>query len=104
MEFKVELPDWVNPKLTLMLLAGQELVAFKHPSGDIKIKKTRCNNCGECCLFIMDGSTPFGNDDEGKCNALEKRDGSWHCTAGPNKPFRCLFDPPGHDGCSIEYY
>jgi hypothetical protein len=106
MKFIVELPGWVSKDSTLMLLADQELVAFKVPGGSLKIKKDRCNQCGECCLDTPDGHTPFGSDDEDKCNALVKDGDRWLCTAGPRKPFRCLPDPNPkiYPGCSIRYF
>jgi len=101
----VILPKWINPKDTLMILCGQELVAFRTPEGDWKVKQIRCDQCGECCLDTPDGHTPFGSDDEGKCNALEKEGDKWLCTAGARRPFRCLPDPKeGLYDCCIRYY
>jgi hypothetical protein len=105
-KIKIDLPDWVDPNGTLMLLCDQELVAFKEPGKSIKIKKQRCNQCGECCLDTPDGHTPFGSDDENKCNALVKRGDKWFCTAGAKIPFRCLPDANkrAYSCCSIEYF
>lgn len=103
----LRLPDWISKDQTLMLLSGQELVAYKEPKGEWKVKKERCNHCGECCFDIPDSHTPFGSDEEGKCNMLEEENGKWLCRAGWKKPFCCLSDPTENDinelGCSIRY-
>jgi hypothetical protein len=106
MKFIVDMPNWVDPHGTLILLCDQELVAYKEPRKEVRVKKERCNQCGECCLDTPDGHTPFGSDDENKCNALVKDGDRWLCTAGPRKPFRCLPDPNQkiYDGCSIRYF
>jgi hypothetical protein len=107
MKVEFELPDWVSKHQPLMLLAGQELVAFKWPGQDWKIKIVRCNKCGECCLDIPNEHTPFGSDSEGKCNALQRVDNKneWVCTAAHQKPWCCLGDPLNIEelGCSIRY-
>ncbi len=104
MKIELEIPDWIG-KRTLMLLAGKELVAYRTAGRPWRIKKTRCNQCGECCMDYP--KVPFGCDDEGKCNKLEKEDGKWLCRAGADTPKRCLGDPTKNDrkdlGCSIEY-
>jgi len=103
MKIEIELPDWVDKDKTLMLLSGQELVAFKYPKGEWKVKEVRCDQCGECCHDTPEGHTPFGSTDN-VCNALEFRDGKFYCTAGPNRPHRCLPDPlEGVYNCSIKY-
>jgi hypothetical protein len=106
MKIELELPEWVDPNATLILLADQELVAFKTPNEELKVKKERCVQCGECCLDTPDGHTPFGSDDEDKCNALKKEGDKWLCTAGAKKPFRCLPDPNQitYPSCSIRYF
>ena len=103
---KLELPDWLDPHGTLMLLCNQELVAFKEPKKPWKIKKGRCIQCGECCLETPKKHTPFGSDDELKCNALYKDGDRWLCGAGSKKPFKCLADPikANVPGCAITYF
>lgn len=105
MRVVIDIPDWVSKHQLLTLLAGQEVVAFKWPGEDWKIKVERCNQCGECCLDIPQNHTPFGADEEGRCNALKEEDGKLICTAGRNKPWCCLHDPLNIDelGCSIRY-
>lgn len=73
---KIKLPNWVNPKKTMMLISGKELIAFKISGQPWKVKKTRCNQCGECCMDFP--KVPFGCDDEGKCNKLEKEGDKGH--------------------------
>ena len=102
---KITIPDWVSTDETLTLLAGQELVAFKHPMKEWKVKSVRCNQCGNCCLDLSNILTPFGTDDEGKCNKLKKEDDKWLCTAGHQKPFCCISDPASIEDvdCCIRY-
>ena len=105
MKIEIEIPDWaVNQKQTLLLLSNQELVATREYKKNWQIKKTRCVQCGECCMDVGN-LTPFGGDDELKCNALVKEGDKWVCTAGADKPFRCLQDPlkSNNPDCSIEY-
>ena len=99
------LPDWAK-KRTIMVLADQEMLAIKIPRQEALIKKTRCVQCGECCLDVPDRQTPWGSDEEGKCNALKKDRDKWICIAGLQKPFTCLTDPlkGNAPGCSIEYF
>lgn len=73
-KLKSLLPEWVNKKANLFLLADQELVLHQAMGLDVHIKTGRCVRCGECCLETPDGHTPFGSDDELKCNALYKVD------------------------------
>ncbi|MHC4757468.1 MAG: hypothetical protein ACYTE8_02320 [Planctomycetota bacterium] len=102
-EIKIKLPDWVDPKKTLMLISGKELVWLKTPKIE-QLKKERCNQCGECCMDFP--PVVFGCDDEGKCNKLEKQGDKWVCVAGSDTPKRCLADPEDKEelGCSIRYY
>jgi hypothetical protein len=99
-----KLPEWIDENQTLTLLCGQELIAFKHPNEEWKIKKIRCNQCGECCMNIPDNFL-YGTNGEGKCNKLVKEGDKWLCTAGKDKPFCCLQDPANIEeiGCCIRY-
>jgi hypothetical protein len=91
---------------TLIILADTELLGFKTPRKEWKFKQERCNQCGECCLDVPPNHTPYGADEEGKCNALVKEGEKRICTTGFMKPFACLADPLNIDeiGCSIRYY
>jgi len=64
------MPDWMRKKGNLLLLGDQELWIHQARGCEVHIKKDRCTNCGDCCLETPDGHTPFGSDDEMKCNAL----------------------------------
>jgi len=99
------LPDWVGGDHSVMLLSGLELVAYKHPKEDWKIKKVRCNQCGQCCHDTPVGHTPFGSKDD-VCNMLEFESGKFHCRAGFKRPYKCLPDPiPGiYSECCIRYF
>lgn len=106
MRIELELPDWIAER-RLTILAGVELVATKVPWEDFwKVKKTRCNRCGQCCMSFKPNSnvTPYGVDDEGKCKALVKEPGEiWTCSVGTQRPYDCLFDPIDESECCIEY-
>ena len=97
------LPKWAKDKANLFLLADQELVIHQAKEKEVHIKKDRCVQCGECCLNIPDNFTPFGTNGEGRCNALDE---NYSCSAGGNKPFKCLADPlkTNIPNCSIRYF
>lgn len=79
---------------------GRELVA-REDGDTLLIKTVSCNYCGECCMNSP--NTPFGNDDEGKCNKLVRNGpGKWECSA-LKVPFDCLDDPFDVDICCIKY-
>lgn len=97
------MPEWALER-RLILLAGVELVAEKHPESGWKIKTERCNLCGQCCMTLKPNSptqTPYGVDDEGKCKGLVLDHGLWYCKAGSLRPYACLRDPIDEPGCSI---
>lgn len=100
----MKLPDIEDKYNTanIRILAGNQLVASKHHTEDFwLVKETECNNCGECCMGFP--PTPFGCDEEGKCNALVKSGNVWRCARWADKPFRCLSDPTDVECCSITY-
>ena len=102
------LPKWARNKAKdnpTIILVGNELVAVKNPRENWKLKKVRCNQCGECCMDIPANLLPFGTNESpsGKCNMLEKEGEKWLCRAGHMKPFSCLFDPADTD-CCIRYF
>ena len=103
MKIEVEIPDWSEGR-RILIVAGSELAAVKLPHEDFwKVKERRCNRCGECCLDSP--PTPYGIDDEGKCNKLIKDDDEWLCTAGMGRTLRCLLDPNlvGYEACRITH-
>jgi hypothetical protein len=98
MKIKVKIPylEGERRERRLLILAGTELVAQKEPWNDYwEIKEEGCSMCGQCCMTFAPNSqpTPFGADDEGKCNALTKEGDIWVCSAGTKRPYDCLFDP-----------
>ena len=107
MKLILDLPDWATYEdAEFKLLRNQELVAFKFPKDEWKVKRDRCVQCGECCLDVPEGHTPFGTNGEGKCNMLVKEGDKLVCKAGYNKPFACLGDPSINNapGCNIRYF
>jgi hypothetical protein len=97
------LPDWAQGK-SIKLIANQELVFRQDPDEPLKIKIERCNYCGQCCLEVPDNYLQFGTNGEGRCNKLTD-DGK--CSAGHQKPFACIDDPPESEfedlDCCIRY-
>lgn len=86
----------------IMIMAGVELVAFKYPHEDEwSVKTVSCNLCGECCMD--EPNSPYGNDDEGKCNKLVQYGDTWECGALHERPWTCLGDPINNPFCCIEY-
>lgn len=106
MGLNIKIPDWAADGRILVLSNG-ELVAYKDPGVDspVKVKKIRCNFCGECCMELGKNEGPFGADDEGKCLKLYKSNNGWLCGAGGNKPLICCGDPnkANNPNCVIEY-
>ena len=90
------LPDWGKDQQFTILL-GMELYASYNPNiEEVLVKKVRCDFCGQCCMTLEPNhktQTPYGVDDEGKCNALKKdRNGRWLCSVGTNRPYSCMQD------------
>ena len=101
----IEIPDEYLER-RLLLLGGTELIASKEPTESFwKVKETRCNQCGECCMVLKPGSTqtPFGVDEEGKCKGLIKAGDKWECGAGFMRPYSCLPDPTDVESCCITH-
>jgi len=99
----LNLPDWAQDQ-EISLIAGLEMLVHRVPGNPIEIKRVRCNFCGDCCLDYP--HSPYGNDDEGKCNMLERNaHGQWKCQAKFDRPFRCLQDPlkANSPDCTIEH-
>jgi hypothetical protein len=103
------LPDWGKDQRFTILLGMELYASYTPPDGDLQIKTVRCDLCGQCCMDMTPNhktQTPYGVDDEGKCNALKKeRDGTWVCSAGLHKPYSCLQDPLKENTpeCCIRY-
>jgi len=102
----LELPDWAMAGQLRLVLNDMELVAYKEPGLDSPwfIKTGRCNNCGECCLFVGE-TTLVPTDEEFKCAYLTKNGDKWLCNAGAFRPAACLGDPSKdlYPDCSVEY-
>ena len=105
------LPDWAKSQ-RISVLAGLELLVGYSPGGEIEIKKVRCVKCGQCCMTLIPNHptmTPWGVDDEGKCNALRKnRSGEWICDPPGGivmKPYACLqgTQKSNTPECAIEF-
>ena len=83
------LPDWEDAehRRFTVLLSREAWIEYNPAIKTLKIKIKHCKNCGECCSSLGPNSmdTPFGVDDEGKCNARNER-----CGADYDMPYRCL--------------
>ena len=101
MKITFDIPDELKAS-NIRVLAGFALIAQKKGDEDFwLVKETHCNYCGECCMNFP--PTPFGCDEEGKCNALIKDADRWICSKWADRPFRCISDPIDVDYCSITY-
>jgi len=91
---------WKNTEI--QLIGGGELIATHIQGTKDKIKTARCNHCGLCCVDFP--TTIYGDDDEGKCNALQlNRNNEWICTVWNDRPVSCIADPMNIGECSIRY-
>jgi len=103
MKISLEIPERLDG--LLQLVSNGELIAHKQPEWDYwLVKETHCNRCGECCMDFP--PSPFGCDEEGKCNMLiPRRGGGWKCKKFNDRPMRCVGDPVNLEelGCSITY-
>ena len=107
---KINIPDDVWEQVrdkSFALVAGlRQTIAFNDGPWDDtwKVKKVRCNNCGECCLDVGENWT-FPADDEGKCSKLIKEGDKWVCDAKYDTPIRCVPDPLKANAplCCVEY-
>lgn len=108
-EITIKIPDWVDPKTQITVLAGVELIA-RMPNGKngvLQHKIKRCNYCGLCCMEAAGDYPPFGTVDGERCEKLKWSEGDqgYVCTAGLAKPYCCLLDPNENEypDCSIKY-
>ena len=100
MKIEIELPDWATGTITIH--SDMELVAYQVPGKEMKVKKVRCDNCGECCLSVPDGHFSW-EVEEGKCSRVEKVGDKWLCTAGgKEKPFNCC-NVVSEENCTVEW-
>ena len=95
------LPDWAK-KGEIRISSNRELVAFRSPERELKVKKVRCSNCGTCCLSVPENYFSFGTNGDGKCNKLIKDGDKWLCNAGKDIPFNCC-GPVNEEDCSVEW-
>jgi hypothetical protein len=102
MKIEIEIPDWCDER-AIRIMAGIELVAYKMPFEKWKIKVSRCNMCGKCC---MTSNIPYPLVD-GKCIHLKKRPGNndrWECFLRIQRPFGCCVATPQNiPECTVKY-
>lgn len=79
----IDLPEWAEGK-NLYIFAGIETVAYKYLNRPLKVKTSRCDQCGDCCRNIK-GDYPPQTD--GVCDHLKDN----ICSLGVLRPFTCGF-------------
>jgi len=97
----LEVPDWVEGK-HLYLMAGIELVAYKYLKQPWKIKTSRCNMCGKCCMNFKNDSKEIKN---GRCIYLKQNGKKYVCSLGVSRPWRCSVAamPKNIPGCTEKF-
>lgn len=110
MKIEIELPDWTDER-NIYVFAGIELAAIKtFRENEFRIKDTRCNSCGKCCMGI-DPKAHFFPVINGNCVHLIYEPGTkdkYRCRFGISRPFVCSFYPEDRIGdlpefCCITY-
>ena len=86
MKIEVTIPDWATER-HLYILAGIELVAFKHVDKDWKVKISRCSMCGKCCEKL--GCEHLNNNKE--------------CDYNTARPWSCCIGVSNIEGCTEEF-
>jgi len=90
MKIEIEIPDWAQER-AIYIMAGIELAAYKIPGKKWKVKTSRCNMCGKCCMNLDPKKHPFPVIN-GRCVYLLKRPGKeekYECGLRISRPFRC---------------
>lgn len=107
MRLVFDLPDWADER-HIYILAGVEMVAYKlYGEETIHIKKTRCNQCGQCCEGLTRWYFPL--TDERACGYLHRLPDHTECELGIGRPMVCCtgLQQKGkygnHPKCSVEY-
>jgi len=86
MKIVLQLPEWINER-HIYVLAGMELVAFKHKGKKWKVKISRCSMCGKCCEKL-------------KCEHLDKNK---ECDYFLARPFSCCVGISNIPDCTEEF-
>jgi len=85
-----DLPEWTGER-DLYVMAGLELVAYKHQGDVWKVKTSRCSMCGTCCENIgkYPGTEFFPINKDGSCGHLKNDGYKRVCGLGVSRPFSC---------------
>lgn len=96
MKITLELPEWTEER-HIRIFAGIEIVAYKLASENtFRIKKSRCNFCGKCCMDVKVDHM-FGRDPiTGDCQFLRQNGKIYECGLGIGRPFSCCASVPNH--------
>ena len=101
MRIEIDIPDWTKER-SIYVFAGIELVAYRVPKEKWKVKTSRCNMCGKCCMDVPDKWSMGKNKETGHCVHLIFYANQWLCDLGSNRPFSCCIGD-GADDCSIKW-
>ena len=95
------IPDWIDPRTNINILAGIEPF-IKREQGVWYKKVVRCNKCGKCCMDVpKDWSRGQGSD--GNCQFLILSGNEYLCGLGANRPYKCCIGDGDSDDCCIEW-
>jgi hypothetical protein len=86
MKIEIEILDDYKDA-SIYVIAQGELAAYKRENGLWKIKVSRCNKCGKCCMGLGDVTTEMKFS--GNCYYLKKFGEFYECMLGPDKPLGC---------------
>ena len=103
MKIVLDIPDWVEGK-HLYVMAGIELVAYKYLHQPWKVKTSRCNLCGKCCMDFKSETKGY-QIVGGRCVHLEPDGDKWVCSLGANRPWSCCVGvaPKGIPKCTEKF-
>ena len=113
MKIKLEIPDWVDDKIDIYILADIELF-MKREDSIWYIKTERCSRIG-CCCKIVPGVWPkrragsqfhysaaeLSNDS--RCKNLISKGSEMLCRLGINRPFSCCIFEGDESFCNIRW-
>lgn len=107
MILKIKIPKWAE-KRHLRVMAGVDMLAYKLGHTNIlRVKKVKCNQCGDCCRGLTKRWI-YPTTDDGTCVYLAPDNpGTWKCTCEP-VPYHCFMGSQekgkyDNEHCVVEY-
>lgn len=108
MKLLLNIPEWAKDR-RILVFAGIECLADYNPAESreyVRVKETRCVQCGECCRNMRDTVPPFADvHRDGACIYLDKEVGDndrWVCSIPFERGINCSADGRQR-GCSITH-